>query len=277
MVRPLREEPWFISGRDSGILSFVTDELRVGGVPYGVGDPLLVGLDQEAGLDFVRRPPRLLARMLRDRDLDAALVSSVEAFRRPGYQVAARHGICCNGPVKSVRTFTSPGVGGERPITRIGLDDGSESSVALLRILLADGVFGAVDPDVEFERIEPTRDPDALPHDLVLLIGDIGLGARPGARRVHDLGQVWRERTGLAFVFAVWLIVPEVTGERRERLVDALDRAAERGARDEPRGAARPDGTHHVRGAAEERGLEEFRRRAVELGLADADCVPRML
>src|SRR5262249_49225555 len=52
--------------------------LRIGGVPYGVGAPLLAGLAEDAGAEFVQAPPTALIEELRKGRLDAALVSSVE-------------------------------------------------------------------------------------------------------------------------------------------------------------------------------------------------------
>ena len=250
-------------------------ELRIGGVPYGVGDPLLVGLEREQGVTFVRRPPRLLVEDLRAGRLDAGLVSSIEAFRRPGYRIAPRLGICCDGPVRSVRLFVRPEAGSERPIRSVGLDDGSESSVALTKILLQQGRFGSVAPTIEYTRVTPTRTPDDLGEDMILLIGDVGLTAASSTRRVHDLGAVWKADTGLPFVFAVWLIRPGLEATDERRLIDVLDAAAARGAAVDT--GSRPDGTHHRMGAAEREGLEAFRRAAVEHGQAEAHVQPAFL
>jgi chorismate dehydratase len=45
-----------------------------------------------------------------------------------------------------------------------------------------------------------------LPHDAVLVIGDAALmlAARAAYPHMVDLGQAWKEWTGLPFVFAVW-------------------------------------------------------------------------
>ena len=106
--------------------------------------------------------------------------------------------------IRSVRAFRRRGV----PIRNIGIDEGSATSVALLRILLARRYADEMAPAVGFTPIAPTTRPDELPHDLVLLIGDAGLAADPGSREVWDLGQQWRALTGLPFVFALWLLRP---------------------------------------------------------------------
>ncbi|MFN9333627.1 MAG: hypothetical protein ACK6D1_13635 [Planctomycetota bacterium] len=74
--------------------------MRIGGVPYGVGAPLLAGLQSEPAVDFVALPPARLIEHLRAGQLDAALVSSVEAARLPGYRTPAGLGIACKHEIR---------------------------------------------------------------------------------------------------------------------------------------------------------------------------------
>jgi chorismate dehydratase len=235
-------------------------QVRLGGVSYGVGAPLLHGLDARPGVELVVAPPRALIPLLRERRLDAALVSSVEAFRRPGYRAVSGLAITCEGPARSVRAFRAR----ERRLRTAGVDAGSESSVALLRILLHDHL-GA--PDCTFARIAPTLAPDALPHDLVLLIGDCGLRADPGRREILDLGELWHAWIGLPFVFALWLLAPGASAERIVPLLHEARAAAQRaGVDDGTRGAI-----GYELGQRELAGLERFRARAAALGLVEPD------
>jgi chorismate dehydratase len=236
--------------------------IRIGGVPYGVGAPLLAGLESDPAVDFVAAPPARLIEQLRAGQLDAALVSSIEAARVPGYRAPATLGIACKREIRSVRAFRRKGV----PIRNIGLDDGSATSVALLRILLARRYADEMAPAVSFTPIAPTTQPDALPYDLVLLIGDKGLAADPGAREVWDLGQQWRALTGMPFVFALWLLRP---GADAERIAPILQRARQRG-----RALGPVDGTagaaHYELDAEDLRGVHRFWEEAQALGLATA-------
>jgi len=223
---------------------------RIGGVPYGVGAPLLAGLAEDPGVAFVQAPPTTLIEALRRGELDAALVSSVEAVRSPGYLVVPNLGIACKQEIRSVRAFRRRGV----PIRSVGLDRSSATSVALLRLLLANLPPGEVATDVAFDTIAPTPDLDALPQDLVLLIGDIGLAADPGPREVWDLGRAWRQWTGLPFVFAVWLVRQQAP---LATLLPALARGRAGGRRLGP-----VDGTfgaaHYEIDAEDRRGLQQF-------------------
>jgi chorismate dehydratase len=242
--------------------------VRIGGVPYGVGAPLLAGLARDPGVALLEAPPTALIAELRAGRLDAALVSSIEAISRPGYCIVPGLGIACRDAVRSVRAFRRVG-----PIRTVGLDRSSATSAALLRLLLAGprraDTAARDGGEPRFEEIEPTRRPDLLPHDLVLLIGDCGLEAEPGAREVWDLGHEWRRWTGLPFVFAVWLLRP---GADVHAIAPVLRAARQRG-----RGLGPVDGTH---GAVhydldddDLRGLRRFfaAARAAGLGLADAE------
>ncbi|HEU4420687.1 MAG TPA: MqnA/MqnD/SBP family protein [Planctomycetota bacterium] len=236
--------------------------MRIGGVPYGVGAPLLAGLDSDPGVEFVQAPPTELIRALQADQLDCALVSSVEAVQHPGYSVVPGLGIACKREIRSVRAFRRRGV----PIRSVGLDQSSATSSALLRLLLARVHAAEVAADVRFQTIAPTLSPASLPHDLVLLIGDCGLQAAAGDREVWDLGQKWQQWTKLPFVFAVWLLR---AGADAAAIVKTLAAARARG-----RQLGAVDGTH---GAAhydlddeDVRGLRHFWAECRALGLASA-------
>jgi chorismate dehydratase len=236
--------------------------IRIGGVPYGVGGPLLAGLESAANVDLRKAPPTELIAQLRAGRLDAALVSSIEAVRAPGYAVAAGLGIACKREIRSVRAFRRPGV----PIRSVGLDQSSATSVALLRLLLRNVHARDTAADVRFETIVPRPDPDSYPHDLVLLIGDHGLRAPPGRREAWDLGSEWRAWTGLPFVFALWVLR---AGADTAAILPVLQAARARG-----RTLGAVDGTH---GAAhydlddeDRRGLDRFWTECRAAGLATA-------
>lgn len=237
-------------------------KIRIGGVPYGVGAPLLAGLESDPAVSLVQAPPTTLITKLRAGELDAALVSSVEAVRAPGYSVAAGLGIACKKEIRSVRAFRRRGV----PIRSVGLDQSSATSVALLRILLGKRRASEVASGVEYAAIAPTKTPDALPHDLVLLIGDLGLHADPGPREVWDLGREWCQWTGLPFVFALWLLPP---GADASAVLPALHRARVRGKTlgpiDGTHGAA-----HYDLDAGDVAGLQRFWTEARAMQLATA-------
>ncbi len=229
-----------------------------------MGGPLLAGLDVNPGVEFVRDIPSRLIDQLRAGQLDAALASSIEAFRRPDYIIAPDLCIASKGPARSVRMFKKPG---DDPVTTVGVDEASESSVALLKILLGRETDLA---GVDFRSIQPTTRPDELPDDLVLLIGDAGLAADPGSRQVTDLGEAWHRWTGLPFVYALWLIAPGTDpADVVPHLLAAARQAAKEGVTDGTQGAI-----YYQFGDEERAALRRFHIEAAELALADPRIEP---
>lgn len=257
-----------------------TGRIRIGGVPYQVGAPLVTGLDTRKGVDLRCEPPTRLVEDLRRGGLDAALVSSIEGFRRPGYLALPDLGIGCDGEVRSVRLFlrTEP-----RDVRSLALDAGSQTSTALTEILLRRRYRARLERSW---RIAPDRMPDRVDADGVLLIGDAGLHADPGSRQVLDLGAEWKDWKALPFVFALWLLPPpagDVAGSRppaedeRIRRVSAMLREAwargkEQGVEDGTGGSIQYElGSEHLA------ALGAFREEALASGLCEPGAKPRFL
>lgn len=193
-----------------------------------------------AGVRIVRGDPAALNAALRRGEIDAAPCSSIEYARDPDrYRLLPDLSIAADGPVESVLLFTRRPLGSlggpERPT--VALSPASATSTVLVRLLLAERRVAA--------RFVESRGP-ALPVpadgrlDAALLIGDEALlAAAHGAARaraagfehVYDLGLLWRELTGLPFVFALWIVRLETT-ERAPAAVARLaaDLAAARAA-----------------------------------------------
>jgi len=194
--------------------------MRVGRIPYvncypvyGAIDRGIVRLDAE----LVTGVPTELNRATASGALDVSVVSAVEYARASGqYLLLPDLAISCDGPVRSVMLFsTRPAeeLSGERLVVARS----SMTSVALLELLFAH-VWHA-QPEFVPGDAEPA-DLRALDAPAHLVIGDAALMLRAamhaGATRythAYDLGEAWREWTGLPFVFAVWVA-------RRETPVD---------------------------------------------------------
>ncbi len=180
---------------------------RVGSVPYLNAVPLVAKMPEAVTVDFA--VPSSFPAKLGSGELDAVLVSSIEALRRPDARVAAGVSISSLKWVNSVRLFSQVPLG---EIKSLVLDQSSLTSNALVQILLAE-LFG----------LQPTT--CALPPDLpsmltqadaALLIGDNGMRADGSNLHVMDLGEAWSQWTGLPFVWAMWLghdrLTPELAG-----------------------------------------------------------------
>jgi chorismate dehydratase len=176
--------------------------LRIGCVKYLNARPLIWGWRGPVDFDH----PAALCRKLARGDLDVALVSSLEYLRNPIYRIIDDVSIAARGQVYSVVVAHQASL---REIRSIELDPASETSVALLQLLLRERKLEA--------KIGPLE--RTYPNELraKLLIGDQALRFRAehGSKfKYWDLAEAWREMTGLPFVFALWLIRPEVDGAK---------------------------------------------------------------
>jgi len=182
--------------------------LRIGCVKYLNARPLIHGWSGAVDFDH----PAALCRKLERGDLDVAMVSSLEFLRRPIYRIVDKISISSRGPVYSVLVAHREELS---RIQEIKLDPASETSVALLRCLLAQR---GLNPRLVLWHRHPA---DATAR---LLIGDQAIRFRKkhSDYRLWDLGEEWKNAINLPFVFALWLIRPEI--EKAKEIADALRR-----------------------------------------------------
>jgi chorismate dehydratase len=194
-------------------------KLRVGSVPYINAAPLTRWLETDEATPFVEvvyAPPSVLAQQLQARELDVALVSSVELARRGDVRPVADLCIGSRDAVLSVRLFCKTPL---HRVRTVALDTSSLTSVALTQILLA-RAYGI---EAEYQHAAPDLDAMLGQADAALLIGDLGMTAvHPAVREILDLGSAWRAYTGLPFVWALWLANAETPDQP---LADLLRRA----------------------------------------------------
>ena len=179
----------------------------IGSVPYLNEKPLTrwfshTEVGKASGIEVVYAVPSELAKMLETGEIAAALVSSFEYFRTPKYAIAPGVSISGQGEIESVRAFARVPW---RKIESLALDTSSLTSVALLKIILAE----QLDSHPAFLNHAPDLAAMLAVADAALLIGDRGMMADGRGLNTVDLGQAWRKLTGLPFVYAVWLGLPE--------------------------------------------------------------------
>jgi chorismate dehydratase len=210
--------------------------LRIGCVKYLNARPLIRGWPGNVEFDH----PSALCQRLANRELDLALVSSFEYLRNPVYRIIDDVSVSSDGPVYSVVLAHCDDIA---KIDEIELDPASETSANLLRCLLADlglkprlvrniglqpvrraGLQPAVAAAVQPTELQTAENISAgragrMPafqrlHRARLLIGDQAIHFRQkhaGKFEFWDLGEQWKKLTGLPFVYALWLIRPEVS------------------------------------------------------------------
>jgi chorismate dehydratase len=172
--------------------------VRVGCVKYLNARPLVRGWPGNVESDH----PSALCQRLSKGQLDVALVSSFEFLRNPIYRIVDDVSISSDGPVYSVVVAHR---GEFSDIDEIELDPASETAVNLLRCLLAELWLTP--------RLTGGGSDKAGSARTCLIIGDQAIKFRQNRAdgyQFWDLGEQWKKLTGLPFVYALWLIRPEV-------------------------------------------------------------------
>jgi chorismate dehydratase len=180
------------------------DSLRIGCVKYLNARPLAHGWPGEIAFDH----PAALCQRLAAGELDVALVSSVEFLRNPGYSIVDDISISSEGAVYSVIVAYA----GETPLPEIELDPASQTSILMLRYLVGERGWRFRSADITRDVLSPLGQRRAR-----LLIGDQAIRFRQkfaDAYRYWDLGEEWHAVTHLPFVYALWLVRPEVVDAR---------------------------------------------------------------
>jgi chorismate dehydratase len=228
--------------------------LRIGCVKYLNARPLIRGWAGEVEFDH----PSALCERLANGELDVALVSSFEFLRNPIYRIIDDVSISSDGPVYSVVVAYRDEIS---KIDEIELDPASETAVNLLRCLLAElKLRPRLTRNIDLQSVRPAglQPAESLaaenisagrtgspPDESVPLANNMPMF--PRARRARliigdqairfrqkhadefqfwDLGDQWKKLSGLPFVYALWLIRPEVVAPKQ--IADRL-----RGLRDE--------------------------------------------
>jgi chorismate dehydratase len=248
---------------------------RVGAVSYLNSKPLIEGLPELLrGSELVLDYPSRLADELTAGKLDVALIPSVEFLRNPSYRIISDACVATRGPVLSVKLYSRVPPGA---IRTLALDEGSRTSAALSRIMLA-----------ERYGVEPLLQPlpmgsscEECTADAILLIGDRAmLSPRESFVAVWDLGEEWLRWTGLPFVFALWAARPTAQLEGVEAALcaardEGVRRIAEISRREAPKLGITEAlavqyltrNLHFYLGSAERSGLKLFSELAAARGL----------
>ena len=202
--------------------------IRLGVVSFVNTLPLIDGLERLADVELRHSVPSLLLEQLCSGRIDVGLCSSIDYQRSTTPLVILPAGLLgCDGPTLTVRLYSS---GPIDRLRRVYCDTDSHTSIALMRILLKE--LHGLEPElIDYDarahvaRNRPIDWPEAM-----LLIGDkVVIDSPPVSRYPHqlDLGAAWVERTGMPFVFALWLVRRPDSPEEAARAATAaavLDR-----------------------------------------------------
>jgi chorismate dehydratase len=195
--------------------------MRVGRIPYLNCYPVYGAVDRGivpmAG-SIVDGVPTALNRRMAEGTLDISVVSAVEYARDwERYLLLPDLAISCDGPVRSVMLFSNQPAESltGKPVV---VSRSSMTSVHLLELLFehvwkARPVFIPGNAEAA-DLVDPagTHEPARLViGDAALMLGSGALHPRHADHspyryhHTYDLGTVWKEWTGMPFVFAVWV------------------------------------------------------------------------
>ena len=249
--------------------------IRIGAVSYLNSKPLIEGLaDLVPEARLILDVPSRLADQLSRGALDVALIPSVEAFSDPDYEIVSDACVATRGQVLSVKLYSRVPLG---EIKTLALDQGSRTSAALTKIMLAER-YG-VEP--ELHRLPLGKTVADTTADAILLIGDRAIEPPAEAfQATWDLGEEWLRWTGLPFVFAMWVTrkgvdlgrVEAGLGAARDLGLDRFRSIAEREApllkiSEETAYNYFEKNLHFRLGSAERSGLRLFSQLAAQRGL----------
>lgn len=183
------------------------DKIKVAAVSYLNTKPLLYGIRQHGVLkkiDLIEDYPAKIAQLLIDDEVDVALIPVAVIPTLNEWHLITDYCIGSDGAVASVCLFSEVPIW---EIEKVYLDYQSRTSVRLAQLLLKE--FWK--KDVTY--IDATGDDfrAAIKGTTAgVVIGDRALEQRLKSKYSYDLGQAWKDHTGLPFVFAAWVANKEL-------------------------------------------------------------------
>jgi len=197
--------------------------VRVGRISYMNVAPLYAGFDSPRStgpVAWVAGPPSRLNRLLSDGQLDIAPISSFAyGHHQDDWLVLPDLSVSSGAQVMSVLAVSRMPFSSLDGRT-VSLTRDSAAAAGLLKLLLAGE---GISPCYETACLRRPSDL-APPADAGLVIGDAALRHDWHGQFSHvwDLGERWRRRTGLPFVFALWAVRREFARQRPEQVAGVL-------------------------------------------------------
>ena len=200
--------------------------VRIGAVSFLNTKPLIYSLlnstPSNDEIELSVHVPSRLADLLKVGSIDIGLIPIIEYFRASeeapsSYAIIPDISISSHGAVRSIQLLSRVPI---PQIQSVGLDTGSRTSHALLRIVLTE----KYDLQPTFSASPPSIELRAADTDAVLRIGDAALRQLDSAPYSVDLGAEWNELTGLPFVYACWVARRDID---LEKVAQILQKAKE--------------------------------------------------
>ena len=175
--------------------------LKISAVSYLNTIPFIHGLKQSElinTIDLQLDYPSICADKLINGIVDLALVPVVVIPKLKHPYIISDYCIGANGAVDTVCLYSDVAID---KIESIGLDYQSRTSVALLKILLKE--YWQLNP--ELKKSDIGFEDNIKGKHAALVIGDRAFTLNAKHKFIYDLSAIWKEMTGLPFVFAAWV------------------------------------------------------------------------
>ena len=198
------------------------DKFRLAASSYLNSAPLIWSFlhgSHRGSVEFVEAVPSRCAQLLAEETVEGALIPVIEYQRIEGGSLVAN---VCVGSRKEVLSVVL--VSRDKQIDEIrsvALDESSRTSATLVKIVFRE----FLDHEPEWTTRAPNIEEMLDKNDAALIIGDPGMGFRRRGLNVWDMAGLWKQYTGLGFVFAMWMV--------RDSSVESARTVDFSGARDE--------------------------------------------
>ena len=177
--------------------------LRISAISFLNTAPLMWDFEHgDAARDFTIEYtiPSSCAAALAANEADIGIIPAFTYAQIPGLVILPNIAIASKDWVRSILLVSKKPL---EEIRTVAADTSSRTSVALTQVLFTK-FFGG---PRELTPHPPQLDAMLRENDAALLIGDPALQVSPDCGyHMYDLAHLWRERTGLPFVFAFWAI-----------------------------------------------------------------------
>lgn len=177
-------------------------KIRISAVSYLNSKPFVYGLthsDFRNQIDLSLDMPSLCAAKLKNNSVDIGLIPVAAIPQIKGANIITDYCIAASGKVRTVVLVSEVPV---EQIKRIVLDYQSGTSVRLVRVLAEN--FWKINPEwIQGETDYIRKELHGTTAGVV--IGDRVFEVENRFPYVYDLAEVWKEMTGLDFVFACWV------------------------------------------------------------------------
>ena len=161
-------------------------------------------------VEFTEAVPARCAELLARSAVDVALVPVIEYQRIAGGALVPN---VCVGSQKEVLSVVLVSKNKRlEDIRSIALDESSRTSATLVKVIFRE----FLEREPEWTTRSPDLDAMLEQNDAALIIGDPGMTFPRTGLNVWDMAALWRQHTGLGFVFAMWMVRDDAVARSHE-------------------------------------------------------------